>query len=153
MVLKRCHTQCCGSGSGAFLTPGSGMNNPNHISESLETIFFWFKILNYFDADPGWKKSDPQHWSYLGKTVANINLAAMSAHVAPLLLCPVVEADKSAAPQQASRASTQCSQQRHQLLSLVDAAVQVHDRVPPLQPAYEKKQCCGSGMFIPDPGS
>jgi hypothetical protein len=24
---------------------GSGMNNPDHISESLETVF-WFKILN-----------------------------------------------------------------------------------------------------------
>jgi hypothetical protein len=43
----------CG-GSGAFLTPGSGMgkksgsgsgmNNPDYISESLETIF-WVKIL------------------------------------------------------------------------------------------------------------
>jgi hypothetical protein len=41
-------------GSGAFLTPGSrmvkksgsgsGMNNQDHISESLET-FFWAKIL------------------------------------------------------------------------------------------------------------
>ncbi len=41
-------------GSGAFLTPGSGMgnkpgfgcgmNNPDHISESLESIF-WVKIL------------------------------------------------------------------------------------------------------------
>jgi hypothetical protein len=52
---------CCGSGSGAFLTPGSGMgtksgsgsgmNNPDHISESLETIF-WVKILlKFFDAD------------------------------------------------------------------------------------------------------
>jgi hypothetical protein len=37
---------------------GSGMNNPDHISESLETIF----------VDPGWKKygsginiPDPQH--------------------------------------------------------------------------------------------
>ncbi len=41
-------------GSGAFLTPrsGSGMNNPDHISESLETIF-WVKILHFFDADPG----------------------------------------------------------------------------------------------------
>ncbi len=48
-------------GSGAFLTPGSGMgrksgsrsgmNNPDHISESLETIF-WVKILKFFDADP-----------------------------------------------------------------------------------------------------
>ncbi len=31
---------------------GSGMNNPDHISESLETIF-WFKIIKFFDADPG----------------------------------------------------------------------------------------------------
>jgi hypothetical protein len=36
---------------------GSGMNNPDHISESfsLETIF-WVKILKFFDADPGWEK-------------------------------------------------------------------------------------------------
>jgi hypothetical protein len=34
---------------------GSGMNNPNHISESLETIFR-VKILKFIDADPGWKK-------------------------------------------------------------------------------------------------
>jgi hypothetical protein len=32
---------------------GSGMNNPDHISECLETIFFWVKILKFFDADPG----------------------------------------------------------------------------------------------------
>jgi hypothetical protein len=31
---------------------GSGMNNPDHISESLETNF-WVKILKFFDADPG----------------------------------------------------------------------------------------------------
>jgi hypothetical protein len=46
-------------GSGAFVTPGSGMgkklgsrfgmNNQDHIFESLET-YFWVKI---FDADPG----------------------------------------------------------------------------------------------------
>ena len=42
-------------GSGAFLTPGSGMgkksgsgtDNPDHISESLEVIF-WVKYLNSF---------------------------------------------------------------------------------------------------------
>jgi hypothetical protein len=34
---------------------GSGMNNQDHISESLGTIF-WVKILKFFDADPGWKK-------------------------------------------------------------------------------------------------
>ncbi len=45
-------------------------NNPDHISENLETIF-WDKILQFFDADPGfgmeiiriqdprWKNSDP----------------------------------------------------------------------------------------------
>jgi hypothetical protein len=48
-------------GSGAFLTPGSGMdkksrswsgmNITHHISESLETIF-WVKIFKFFDADP-----------------------------------------------------------------------------------------------------
>jgi hypothetical protein len=36
---------------------GSGMSNPDHISEILTTIF-WVKILKCFDADPGaeWKK-------------------------------------------------------------------------------------------------
>jgi hypothetical protein len=34
---------------------GSGMNNSDHISESLKTTF-WVKILQFFDADPGWKK-------------------------------------------------------------------------------------------------
>jgi hypothetical protein len=45
---------------------GSGMNIPDHISESLETVF-WVKILKFFYADaarklfdhesnPGWKK-------------------------------------------------------------------------------------------------
>jgi hypothetical protein len=48
---------------------GSGMNNPDHVSESLETTF-WVKIHRFFDADPdsgsgiwnlltrdpGWKK-------------------------------------------------------------------------------------------------
>jgi hypothetical protein len=36
--------------------PGSGMNNPDHIFKSLETIFFAFfgvKILKFFDEDPG----------------------------------------------------------------------------------------------------
>jgi hypothetical protein len=36
---------------------GSGINNPDHIFESLETIF-WVKILEFFDGDlgPRWKK-------------------------------------------------------------------------------------------------
>jgi hypothetical protein len=33
---------------------GKNPNNPNHISESLETIFA-LKYLNFFYADPGWK--------------------------------------------------------------------------------------------------
>jgi hypothetical protein len=43
---------------------GSGMNDADHISESLETMF-WVKILKFFDADPGWKKhgsGPPQHY-------------------------------------------------------------------------------------------
>jgi hypothetical protein len=53
-------------GSGAFMPPGSGMgkisgfvtgmNNPDHISESLETIIWIWKIFKFFHADPGWKK-------------------------------------------------------------------------------------------------
>jgi hypothetical protein len=56
----------------------SGMNNPDHISECLETIF-WIKILKFFHADPGsgivltldpgWKKfgllfrqTDQKYW-------------------------------------------------------------------------------------------
>ncbi len=52
------------SGSVAFLTPGSGikkksgsgsrMINADHISESLETIF-WDKIFKFFYAYLGWK--------------------------------------------------------------------------------------------------
>jgi hypothetical protein len=41
--------------------PG-GMNIPDPVSESLETIL-WVKILKFFDMDanpdPGWKNSDP----------------------------------------------------------------------------------------------
>jgi hypothetical protein len=40
---------------------GDGMNNPDHIFESLKTIF-GVKILQIFDADPGirdGKNSDP----------------------------------------------------------------------------------------------
>jgi hypothetical protein len=58
---------------------GSGMNNQDHIFQSLETIFLVFLGLKYLNSlmrirdedssDPGWKKvgsginiSDPQHW-------------------------------------------------------------------------------------------
>jgi hypothetical protein len=48
--------QCCESRSGIRENQdpesGSGMNNPDHISESLEPIF-WVKILEFFDVDPG----------------------------------------------------------------------------------------------------
>jgi hypothetical protein len=36
---------------GTKLRSGSGMNIPDHISESLETIFVWVKILKVFVAD------------------------------------------------------------------------------------------------------
>ena len=41
-----------GSGMGKKSGAGFGMNNPGHISESLEAIF-WVKILKFLDADPG----------------------------------------------------------------------------------------------------
>jgi hypothetical protein len=58
-------------GYGMGKKSGSGMNNPNHISENLETIF-WLKYLNSLMRirGIGWKKlrsgiginiSDPQH--------------------------------------------------------------------------------------------
>jgi hypothetical protein len=37
---------------------GSGMNNQDHISESLETVFL-VKILIFFKADPGSGIQDP----------------------------------------------------------------------------------------------
>jgi hypothetical protein len=39
------------SGMGKKLRSGSGMNILDHISESLETIF-WVKIVKFYDADP-----------------------------------------------------------------------------------------------------
>jgi hypothetical protein len=39
-------------GMGKKSGSGSGMNNPDHITQSLETIFR-VKILSFFDADPG----------------------------------------------------------------------------------------------------
>jgi hypothetical protein len=42
------------------MDPGSGIgkkSDPDHIYESLEFfLFFWVKLLKFFDADPGWKK-------------------------------------------------------------------------------------------------
>jgi hypothetical protein len=54
-------------GSGAFLTlgsgmgkkSGSGMNNPDHISESLETIFLGLKYVNSFMCIRDGKNDDP----------------------------------------------------------------------------------------------
>jgi hypothetical protein len=76
-------TFCAVLVAGAFLTPGSGMGkksgsgsglkNPDHISESLETNFLG---LNYFNSlmrirDPGWKKMwvrDPG-WKKFGSEI------------------------------------------------------------------------------------
>ena len=54
------------------------MNNPDHISETLETIF-WVKILKFFDADPGSgmeknriRDASPHGNNYLLKNFYNI---------------------------------------------------------------------------------
>jgi hypothetical protein len=63
LVPKHWRGQCCGSGIRCLFDPwirngknsgsGSEKNNPDHISESVETLF-WVKIFKFFDADPGW---------------------------------------------------------------------------------------------------
>ncbi len=45
---------------------GSGMNIPDHISESLETIFS-SKILKFIDADPDPESGIFEHWIRDGK--------------------------------------------------------------------------------------
>ncbi len=42
-----------GSGMGKKSGSGSGMNNPDHISETLESVFWVKKIFEFFDADSG----------------------------------------------------------------------------------------------------
>jgi hypothetical protein len=51
----------------------SGMNNPDNISESLETIF-WVKILKFFDADRGWKKFGSGGWTNSGSGMEKIRI-------------------------------------------------------------------------------
>jgi hypothetical protein len=41
--------------------PDPGMNNPDHISESLESIFC-VKILKFFDADSGFRIEKIRIW-------------------------------------------------------------------------------------------
>jgi hypothetical protein len=58
-IKKKIIISVADQGSGAFLTPGSGIRDPgyeirDHISDSLATIF-WVKILKFLDAEPGWK--------------------------------------------------------------------------------------------------
>ncbi len=55
------------------------MNNPDHISESLETIF-WVKILRFFDADLGWNKIRIRYpgWKKFG---SGINIPVNTAFV------------------------------------------------------------------------
>jgi hypothetical protein len=56
------------------------MNNPDYISESLETIF-WDKILKFFDADTGCKNSDP------GSGMEKIRIRDKHRRYATLLAC------------------------------------------------------------------
>jgi hypothetical protein len=60
---------------------GSGMNIPDHISESLET-FFGVKILKFFDADlgSGINIPDPQHCYILKQDRNHPNLWIYRVH-------------------------------------------------------------------------
>jgi hypothetical protein len=63
---------------------GSGINIPDHISESFEAIF-WIKYLNSLMRirDPGWKKSDPG-WKEFGYGIRDEHLG--SATLAALII-------------------------------------------------------------------
>jgi|688.fasta_scaffold596078_1 hypothetical protein len=62
---------------------GSGLNIPDHIFESLETIL-WVKILKYFDADAnpdpgsGNRNFDPGYIEDLGKIAACLQILQFS---------------------------------------------------------------------------
>jgi hypothetical protein len=70
-------------GSSAFLTAGigmgkksgsgSGMNNQDHISWSLENIF-WVKIFKFFDVDPGSGIQDENFGFGMEKVGSGINI-------------------------------------------------------------------------------
>jgi hypothetical protein len=61
------------------------MNIPDHISEGLETIF-WFKILKLLDADPGiFLTLDP------GSGIEKIRIRDKHPRSATLLKSPTVE--------------------------------------------------------------
>jgi hypothetical protein len=89
-------------GSGVFLTPGSGIRdgyNPDHISESLETIF-GSKLLKFFKADPGsgmGNNSDPVSKIRDGKKNRIRNPQFTVSHSVPLPVAPpkVVPAPKA----------------------------------------------------------
>ncbi len=57
-IFARLYVSLFDFGTGKQSGSESGMNNPDHISESLEIIFWGVKILKFFYADPGWKNSD-----------------------------------------------------------------------------------------------
>ncbi len=60
-------------GPGAFLIPGSGMNTPDHISESLETkylnSFMRIQIRHHFDPGSGMEKFGTVIWYKHPRTV------------------------------------------------------------------------------------
>ncbi len=68
---------------------GSGMNNPGHISESFETNF-WVKVLQFFlqffDADPGWKKLGSRIRDGTNGCLSRIRNAAFLFYLCNLLL-------------------------------------------------------------------
>jgi hypothetical protein len=63
---------------------GSGMNNPDHISEYLQTIF-WVKILKIFYADPEWTKCG-SGWKKFGSGMEKIRIRDKHPGSATLLL-------------------------------------------------------------------
>jgi hypothetical protein len=88
------YKQCCGSGMGKKSGSGSGMNNPDNISESLKNNIFWFKILNFFDVDPGSRMEkirilDPG-WKKVGSGIRDEKKSTLITNIS---LVPVVKSN------------------------------------------------------------
>jgi hypothetical protein len=105
-----------GMGKNQDPDPGSGMYLPDHISESLETIF-WVKILKFFDTDadpdpgifltldPGWKNSDP------GSAILSVIAGTYKSMVVVILILPLynIMSASTRSPAQQRKTVVPCS--------------------------------------------
>jgi hypothetical protein len=76
---------------------GSGISNLDHISESLEKMFFGLKSLNSLmrirdgktsDPGSGINIPDPQHWHCVDRNFVKYFFFSFLARMTPIRMCP-----------------------------------------------------------------